>query len=161
VKKKKKPNKLEKEDLAAFGERLKEARAQLRLKQKILAEGLDVTGSSVSGFEKGKSKPSFEVLKKMFNNFNININYLLDGYGEAIVNRELTAALELDDTNPEDERLKELLYYIDKAPMVKYAVFEFISNYLYQNKDAIKEDMKKHSQYLQRLKNKQGLKRKK
>lgn len=161
MKKKKEFNKKEVAELADFGERLKEAREQLRLKQKVFAAELDVTGSSVSGLEKGKSKPSYDVLKKMFNNFNISINYLLDGHGETIVNREIATERELDDTNPEDERLKELLYYIEKAPMVKYAVFEFFSNYLYQNKDAIKEDMKKHRQYLNRVKKKQMLKRKK
>jgi transcriptional regulator with XRE-family HTH domain len=158
-KKKKTLTKKEIEEMAAFGERLKYARELLRLKQKKMSPFMEVTASSVSGLEKGKSKPSFDVLKNLYKNLNISINFLMDGSGEAIIDREMSSALHLDETNPEDEKLREMLYYIENAPMVKYAIFEFFSNYIYQNKEAIKEDMKKHRQYLQRIKQKNRLKK--
>ena len=147
-------SKIDREELAAFGERLKYAREQLRLKQKNMSPFMEVSASSLSGLEKGKSKPSFDVLKKLYKNLNISVHYLVDGFGEAIIDRDLASTLKLDENNPEDEKLREMLQYIETAPMVKYALFEFFSNYVYQNKEAIKEDMKKHRQYLQRIKQK-------
>jgi transcriptional regulator with XRE-family HTH domain len=148
-------------ELAAFGERLLEARQQLRLKQKEMAPDLEVSASALSGLEKGKSKPSYDVLKRLYKRFNIDLHYLIDGMGDALINRELQTGLNLDDTTMEDEKIKELLYYMENAPMVKFAVLEFLSNYLFEKKNAIKEDMEKHRQFLQRVKKKQKAAKKK
>ncbi len=138
----------EAEDLKAFGERLKEARSQLKLLQKDFAANLDVSGSFLSELEKGKAKPGFDVLRKMYFLYNINIHYLIDGQGELFVKKDLASIVGPDDLSAESRTLRELLYYIENAPVVKYAVFEYFATYLHKNKDLVKGEMKKHRQFL-------------
>jgi len=61
--------------------------------------------------------------------------------------------------SPENETLKELLYYMENAPMVKHSVFSYFLLYLYENKEVIKEDMEKHRAYLERVQQRKSLKR--
>ncbi len=37
----------------------------------------------------------------------------------------------------EKETVEELLYYLENAPVVRFAVLEYFMNYLYQHKDMI------------------------
>ena len=136
------------EELRAFGERLKEARLQLKLLQKDFAANLDVSGSFLSELEKGKTKPGFDVLKKMYFLYNINIHYLIDGKGDLFIKKDLSSIVDPDDSSAESRTLRELLYYIENAPVVKYAVFEYFATYLHKNKDLVKVEMKKHRQFL-------------
>lgn len=138
--------------LEEFGQRLKEIRQQLRLLQKDFAASLEVTGSFLSEVEKGKANPGFDVLKRIYYVYNVNLNYLIDGIGEPFVDRNQPAVPISSATGLEKEKLQELLFYIENAPVVRYAVYEFFSNYLYKNKGMIEEDMEKIRKYLNKKK---------
>jgi transcriptional regulator with XRE-family HTH domain len=140
------------EYLEEFGQRFKEIRQQLRMLQKDLAAGLDVSGSFLSEIENGKTNPGFDFLKKIYINYNVNLHYLLDGRGEPFIDKTNMTLSSSPPTSPENEKLKELLYYIENAPVVRYAVYEFFSNYQYKNRGMIEEDMLKHHEYLQKKK---------
>jgi len=138
------------EFLEEFGQRLKEIRQKLKLLQKDFAAGLEVSGSFLSEIEKGKTNPGFDVLRKIYINYHVNLHYLMDGSGEPFVDETQVAyrAVSTTISGPDREKLDELLFYIEKAPVVRYAVYEFFSNYLYKNKGMIEEDMQKHHDYL-------------
>jgi len=147
----KQSDKLAKDEyLEAFGKRLKEVRQQLKLLQKDFAAGLDVSGSFLSEIEKGKANPGFDVLKKIYLNYNINLHYLLNGQGEPFIGNMEMSDLFAGLTGPEKEKLHELLHYIQNAPVLRYAVYEFFSNYLYRNRGMVEEDMRKHEVYLKK-----------
>lgn len=55
----------------------KELRKKLNLNQEELAEKVSVTQTSVSRWEKGKSTPDYETLKKLAHLFNVTTDYLL------------------------------------------------------------------------------------
>lgn len=142
------------EYLEEFGQRVKEVRQHLKLLQKDFAAGLEVSGSFLSEIEKGKANPGFDVMRKFFDNYNINLSYLLKGSGELFVT-EGSAPTALGSkilTGPDLEKLQELLFYVENAPVVRYAIYEFFSNYMYRNKGMIEEDMKKHKAYLEKKK---------
>jgi len=143
------------EFLEEFGQRLKEIRQQLKLLQKDFAAGLEVSGSFLSEIEKGKTNPGFDVLRKIYVNYNVNLHYLMDGSGRPFVDqmRAVSASVSTIISGPDREKLEELFYYIENAPVVRYAVYEFFSNYLYKNKGMIEEDMQKHRSYLQKKEN--------
>lgn len=141
-----------KSSLEEFGQRFKEIRHHLKLLQKDFAANLDVTGSFLSEVEKGKAKPGLDVLRRLYLSYNVNLNYLLDGFGEPFLNRSESASPISSATGLEKEKLQELLFYIENAPVVRYAVYEFFSNYLYKNKGMIEEDMEKIRKYLQKKK---------
>lgn len=59
-----------------FSQRLRELRKQRGLTQEELAKELDIAKSSVSMYENGKRKPSFEVLEMFADFFNVNLDTL-------------------------------------------------------------------------------------
>lgn len=60
-----------------FGDRLKNLREDADLKQKELGKALDVTSQTISGWEINRTKPDYEMLKKIANYFGVSIDYLL------------------------------------------------------------------------------------
>lgn len=60
-----------------FSTRLKELRVLKELSQDDLAKTLGLAKSSISMYEKGKRKPSFEVLESLADFFNVDMDYLL------------------------------------------------------------------------------------
>lgn len=59
-----------------FAKRLKELRASRGLTQDDLARELNLVKSSISMYENGKRKPSFEVLEAIADYFNVNMDTL-------------------------------------------------------------------------------------
>lgn len=62
-----------------IGKLIKELRSKNNLTQKDFADKYGVTYQAVSKWENGKNLPDIETLKEMCNEFNIDINDLLDG----------------------------------------------------------------------------------
>ena len=60
-----------------FAIRLKELRSSKKISQEELANMLGLAKSSISMYEKGKRKPSFEVLEALADFFNVDMDYLL------------------------------------------------------------------------------------
>lgn len=60
-----------------FSTRLKDLRVSKELSQDDLAKTLGLAKSSISMYEKGKRKPSFEVLESLADFFNVDMDYLL------------------------------------------------------------------------------------
>lgn len=58
-------------------EKIKEQRLKRKLTQEELGAKLGVKGSTVSGYETGKSYPSADVLCEMCSIFNVRADYLL------------------------------------------------------------------------------------
>jgi transcriptional regulator with XRE-family HTH domain len=66
-----------------FGERLKKAREGLSLDQKAFGMAIGVAGrDTISRWERGLGFPSADILNNMWQNFRININWLISGVGE-------------------------------------------------------------------------------
>ncbi|MCQ2399430.1 MAG: helix-turn-helix domain-containing protein [Clostridia bacterium] len=60
-----------------FGTRLKELRIESGKTQKQLAELLQTTDDSVFSWEKGRSQPSIEMLRKICTLFQVSSDYLI------------------------------------------------------------------------------------
>ena len=78
--------------MSAFGERLSVLRKGAGLTQAELAKKLGISKSSVSMYECGNREPEFDLLEKMADCFQVDMNVLL-GRTEPLVNNdpELTA----------------------------------------------------------------------
>ncbi len=72
-----------------FQENLKKVRQKLGLSQKELAEKVGIQQAQYSRYEVGTS-PSTDILAKLVEEFNININYLLTGEGSMFITPELS-----------------------------------------------------------------------
>lgn len=60
-----------------FSERLKELRAERRMKQEDLAKQLKLTKSTISGWEVGRNQPSYEILIDLSNIFDVSVDFLI------------------------------------------------------------------------------------
>ena len=72
-----------------FEANLREVRTKMGISQGEMAKSLKMLQSQYSNYERGISKPSFEVLEKLVKLHNININYLLTGNGAMFITPEL------------------------------------------------------------------------
>lgn len=63
----------------ALGERIAKRRKQLGIKQNVLADRLEISNNYLSSIERGKEKPSLEILIKICNALNITPDYVIMG----------------------------------------------------------------------------------
>ncbi len=99
-------------------DRFKEIREKIFKTQTEMATALGVTRQAISSIEQGKTKPSYDLLFLLINQYNINLNYLIDGKGSPLLNdndiinkdEELTRLKEkVNALDVEKKLLKELL----------------------------------------------------
>jgi len=84
--------------------KIKFIRESLELNQKEFAEKLNITQSTVSKYEKNERIPDFHVLKNLFENFNVNPNWIFEDVEPPI--------LDVDEDNISVQN-KELIKDID------------------------------------------------
>ncbi len=63
--------------MSTFNERLKELRKASGLTQKQLSQDLELGESTVSMYEQGSREPDFEILNRIVDYFNVDLNYLM------------------------------------------------------------------------------------
>jgi len=66
----------------AVKERLIEVRNEKGITQEELSNYLNVSRSTIAGYETGKRKPEYETLQKLANYFNVSLDYLLGSSNE-------------------------------------------------------------------------------
>jgi transcriptional regulator with XRE-family HTH domain len=67
------------------GARIAELRELLHFSQKDFAKKIGITQGALSQIESDKSKASFETIKRISNEFNVNCNWLVRGFGEVLL----------------------------------------------------------------------------
>ena len=130
-----------------IGHNLKRIRNQLGFKQKELAENLNISSGYLSEVESGKKSPGIEVVSKLLEIYQVNPMYLLTGEGECFLSQGKRKPGERKEKAKEgdnyNEMLDEMLWYIDRIPVIGYAVFEFFKSYMYEKRCMIEEEVKK------------------
>ncbi len=102
-----------------FGEKIKQLRENANLYQKELADVLNVTSQTISGWEINRTTPDYDTLVKIANYFNVSTDYLL--------NNEKKAS-EYEDKLIEKEALRKALIN---------------SGYMQDGEDLSKDELKK------------------
>jgi len=69
-------------------DRLKKTRECLNLSQQEIADKLEVLVTTISKYERGIINPSSNFLIKMYNLFNVNLNWLITGQGNMFLDEE-------------------------------------------------------------------------
>ncbi len=133
-----------KENLKDIGQRLKEIRAALRIKQKDLAEALEIAGCYLSELESGKGNPCHAFFYKLSTRFGVSLDYLFHGEGDMFLKSKSLKEMEKDlgkDTIMNVENLNRL---IELSPMFKYQVLGFAAKFNLDNADIIKQDIENY-----------------
>ena len=107
-----------------IGERIKSIRNTLNLKQKDFAKKLGISPPTLSELESGKSKPAYDVLVNLKEQFNINIYYVLFGKGEMFENPILEFLINFreKDTGIKTEDARKFLEYFGKSRQMQYYI---------------------------------------
>ena len=98
-----------------YSVRLKDLRLEKKLTQKELALLLNLTSNSICEWEKGRSSPGIESLKKLSEIFECSIDYLVgnsDDFGVISIKNEISAEL-----TPDEQEL--LTNYRSLAPYLQ------------------------------------------
>lgn len=88
-----------------IGTRLNEIRNNLGFSQGKFANELNITQQTYSLIEKDKRSPNINILKSLAEKFNVNLNWLILGYGPMF--REFMENIEL--YREKNAKLKELI----------------------------------------------------
>lgn len=62
-----------------FGKRLEQLRKEKKINQSELAGRIGLTQQTISSYEKGKNKPSMDILVRLAQEFGVTSDYLLHG----------------------------------------------------------------------------------
>jgi Predicted transcriptional regulators len=95
--------------IVAFADTLKRLRLSKGLTQEELANGTGLAKSSISMYESGRRKPSFEVLEAFADFFNVDMNTLWET--RPMEQSHARASDDLPDLTPKDER--EIMHLMD------------------------------------------------
>ena len=92
-----------------IGSRFKELRKHLDFSQEKFAKELNITQQTYSMIEKDKRKPNIKIVKIIAEKYNVNLNWLITGYGDMF--RGFIENIDL--YKEKNEELKELIKKLD------------------------------------------------
>ncbi|MGG5333746.1 helix-turn-helix domain-containing protein [Enterococcus sp. AZ163] len=102
-----------------LGDRIKLLRQKNNLTQKELATKLKLSHQTIGSWERDRTEPSAEHLKKLAQIFDVSVDYLV-GYKIDIISKDRNYTRyrkdilkKIDDSTISDEEMKEILTFID------------------------------------------------
>jgi transcriptional regulator with XRE-family HTH domain len=119
-------------DLKDIGKRLKEARNKIECTLSEMQEMCGVAKSTISEMETGLKKPHHLYLYLLSTKYKININWIFSGKGSMLLDYEIKL-----DFGEDNEKIKELIYLLEKFPDFRYEVLRLYLYFKKNNKDLI------------------------
>lgn len=130
-------------DLVGIGNRLKDIRKKLNLRQKEFAESLGITMVTLSDIETGKKQPGGCTLYNLSKLCDVNLDFLLHGIGSMF--RQVK---EIDGVTIEDNafgiltnEVREMLWYMRNSSLARFAFITLAKEYIYRNRVILSQDI--------------------
>lgn len=95
-----------------FGERITLIRKQLKWSQEELAKKVGTSAPIIGRYERNEIKPSIDVAKKIADELNVTVDYLLGGSDKMVLDKKLLKRIEDIEALPTKEKEK-IFEYID------------------------------------------------
>jgi transcriptional regulator with XRE-family HTH domain len=121
-----------------IGVRMRKIRKKLGFTQDKMASYFDVGRANYSRIEKGEIFPNPTLLRTLKNEFNISLDWLITDKGDMFMMDKVGAASTID-FGEHAEEIKDLLFHMERIPMVRHTVLGFFFDYKEKNKKIIKE----------------------
>jgi transcriptional regulator with XRE-family HTH domain len=128
-------------DLKQIGQRLRQIRETLEMKQKALAEALTVSPATISEIEAGKNKPGFDVLFNLAERFNANPLFLLTGRGNMFIEDEIKGDTSIAERSEYTRFLKTFKHYFKHSSFVRHSIMAYFNALIVEKKDVIQNDL--------------------
>ena len=123
------------------GNRIKQIRLELKLKQQEFADKLDMSGPSLSEIETGKYKPGFELLLKLYKTFNVSLYYVLFGEGSIFVDPAESSYRRLESYAKNSEDVRDFLYHFERSSILQYFILNQYKKQMMTEKDLILKEV--------------------
>ena len=98
--------------MAVFANILKTLRTERQLSQLELATRLGISKSAVSMYEQGRREPDFDILNKIADIFQVDVDYLLGRTVSSSESEPVTIAAHLDTSDLTQDELDDVAEYI-------------------------------------------------
>jgi len=95
-----------------FGERITLVRKQLKYSQDDLAKRVGTSAPIIGRYERNEIKPSIEIAKKIADELQVTVDYLLGGSDKMVLDKKLMKRIEDIEALPDKEKEK-IFDYID------------------------------------------------
>ncbi len=133
------------ERLIELGQRVRKIRRELGFSQQNFAKKLNISGSFLSEIEAGKVKPSYDFIMSISKECRVNLYFLLYGKGNVFLDPFDDSVGNSEDPKGHIENLKHVLWYIERSPMLMYAVMSFATRFIYENKSSIDSEIERYN----------------
>jgi len=130
-------------ELKEIGQRLKLVRKSLALRQKEFAQKVNISVTTLSDMETGKSRAGFDFLYNIVKTFNVNLYYIFFEKGEMFNDNKNYSINDASICDNNDEDLQELLWYLSHSKYVKFNILAWFRKFYNQEEVAIKQDLEK------------------
>lgn len=138
----------------ALGQRIREIRLGFDMTQREFAEKMSMSNTYMCDLEAGRTGPGFYFFHQAGKIHGINPLYLLFGQEPKLLAQKTQQEKKengpptSEKTTPADRdfgentaQVEQMLYYLSRSPVSRFAVLGFFSKYLIENKEVIEEDM--------------------
>lgn len=126
---------------AEVGQRIKQIREALKLKQKDFAEKINMSGPSLSELETGKYKPGFDILVNLSKLFNVNLYFILFGQGEMFIDPLLSPYNRLREYAVNIDDVRDFFYHFEHSSILQYYILNTYKSRMMTDKEPITREI--------------------
>ena len=123
-----------------LGNRIKQIRKTLRLRQVDFAKQLNMSGPSLSELETGKYKPGFDCLMALASTFKVNLYYVFFGEGEmffeGVQPSASSSTLAVD-----NEPIRKFFWYFERSTIIRYHMLSVFQSKLFDDEKNIAKEI--------------------
>jgi transcriptional regulator with XRE-family HTH domain len=129
--------------LKGLGNRVVKVRERLGFKQqKRFAVNIGMSASYISDIEKGKTRPSFNLLVGLLRRYRVNLSWLLIGKGPMFIEKVLPGRKICEyDLGDQGDFMHRIMGYMEKSKFCRNVIMSAIMRAYYENESIIKKDL--------------------
>jgi transcriptional regulator with XRE-family HTH domain len=133
-----------------MGIKMKKIRKALGYTQDQMVSHFNIGRANYSRIEKGEIFPRPSLLNTLKLEFNVSLDWLVSNIGEMFqqTQKETKSSLEFGEYT---EEVRDLLFHMEKVPMLKHAVLSFFIEYKVKNKEHVEKILHQGEEEKQRI----------
>lgn len=128
-----------------IGMKMRKIRKALGFTQVQMVSFFDIGRANYSRIEKGEIFPTPTTLNTLCREFNVSLDWLIANEGEMfILENQEQDGKKTRAPGKHNREIKDLLFLIEKVPMVRHAILGFFLEYKQKNQGIIQEILEKN-----------------
>ena len=128
-----------------IGMRIRKIRKTLGYTQVKMVSFFEIGRANYSRIEKGEIFPSPTILHTLCKKFNVSLDWLVANEGQMfILERQKQDAIKFLKSGKYGDEVNDLLFHIERVPMVRHAMMGYFLEYKQKNLDIIREILEKN-----------------